>query len=44
MLTTKNDILVGKCKQGLSMAHLAILCRGSESDFEDTIKVINSIW
>ncbi len=26
------------------MVHLAIECCGSESEFEDTIKVINEIW
>ncbi len=35
--------LVNKNKKGLAMAHLAVQCHGSESDFEETVKVINTI-
>ena len=31
-------------KDGLAMAHLAIMCKGTETDFKDTIKTLNEIW
>jgi len=33
-----------KNKQGLAMAHLAVLWNGSDSDFEETVHVLNGIW
>lgn len=33
-----------KDRRGLSIAHLAVMCTGSDPDFEETLNVLNGIW